>query len=127
MRRAVLAAVALLAMAASAWPQASTATAGGTVRDQSGAVVANMQVGLTDTATNVNSTVRTNEAGVNIFPGVNPGPYRLVVEAAGMQRYESAFTVTVAQRFNHPDNTNTIGGDGFLNTQASGAAPRTLN
>jgi hypothetical protein len=28
--------------------------------------------------------------------------------------------------FNHPNNPNTIGGDGFLNTRASGIAARLL-
>ena len=98
MHRAIAVAVAVLAMAASAWPQASTGTVDGTVRDQSGAVVANTQVVLTNAGTNVNSTTRTNQSGLYLFPGVNPGPYRLMVEATGMQKYESAFTVLVAQR-----------------------------
>src|ERR1017187_1854829 len=79
MHRAIAVAVAVLAMAASAWPQASTGTVDGTVRDQSGAVVANTQVVLTNAGTNVNSTTRTNQSGLYLFPGVNPGPYRLMV------------------------------------------------
>src|ERR1035437_9945101 len=80
--------IAAIVIAASAWPQASTATVGGTVRDQSGAVIANSNVALTNTETSVISTTRTNGSGVYLFPGVNPGPYRLTAEAAGMRSEE---------------------------------------
>jgi hypothetical protein len=84
-------------MAASAWPQASTATVDGTVRDQSGAVIPNAPVVVRNTATNVSSNTTTNEAGFYVFPGVIPGPYRLSVEVPGMQKYDGAFTVQAAQ------------------------------
>ena len=90
--------IAAIVIAASAWPQASTATVGGTVRDQSGAVIANSNVALTNTETSVISTTRTNGSGVYLFPGVNPGPYRLTAEAAGMQKYQATLEVLVAQR-----------------------------
>lgn len=45
--------VALLLLPVSAWPQASTATVSGTVRDQTGAVIPGSQVVLLNTATNV--------------------------------------------------------------------------
>src|SRR5215469_3844013 len=79
------------------WPQASTSAVRGTVRDQSNAVVAGASVILTDTDTNVTSRTATNDAGLYMFPGVVPGPYRLVVEAPGMQKFEGALTVQVQQ------------------------------
>jgi len=80
-----------------AWPQASTATVSGTVRDQSRAVIPTASVSLTNTATNVTSKTTTNLVGFYIFPGIVPGPYRLTVEAQGMQRFEGSLTVQVQQ------------------------------
>ena len=78
-------------------PQASTGSVSGTVRDQSGAVIPGASVSLTSTATNVTSRTITNEAGLYRFPGVVPGPYRLAVEAPGMQKFEAHLTVQVQQ------------------------------
>ncbi len=64
------------------WPQASTSTVRGTVQD---------------TDTNVTSRTVTNQAGLYVFPGMVPGPYRLVVEVPGMQKFEGALTVQVQQ------------------------------
>ena len=80
-----------------AWPQASTGTVSGTVRDQSAAVVPAASVSLTNTATNVTSKTSTNQAGFYMFPGVIPGPYRLAVESPGMQKFEGTLTVQVQQ------------------------------
>ena len=84
-------------LASVCWPQASNSTVRGVVRDQSGAVVPNASMTLTNTATNVARTSTTNEAGIYVFPGVIPGPYRLTAEAAGMQKFEGALTVQVQQ------------------------------
>src|SRR5262245_26413497 len=80
-----------------AWPQASSTTVRGTVRDQAQAVVPKASVTLTNTATNVTRNTSTNEAGLYVFPGVFPGPYRIDVEFPGMQRFEANLTVQVQQ------------------------------
>src|SRR5213080_212837 len=80
-----------------AWPQGSTATVSGTVRDQSGAVIPTAAVTLTNSATNVTSKTKTNETGFYLFPGQVPGPYVLSAEAAGMQKFEGSLRVDVAQ------------------------------
>src|SRR2546421_8560975 len=80
-----------------AWPQASSSTVRGTVRDQGQAVVPKASVTLTNTATNVARTTPTNDAGGYVFPGVFPGPYRITVESPGMQKYEANLTVQVQQ------------------------------
>lgn len=87
----------LILLVPCAWPQATSGTVGGTVRDQSGAVVPNATVTMVNTDTNVTSTTKSNEAGVYYFPGVFPGPYRLTVEVPGMQKFEGSFTVSVGQ------------------------------
>jgi hypothetical protein len=80
-----------------AWAQASSSSVAGTVRDQGQAVVPKATVTLTNTATNVARSTPTNDAGLYVFPGVFPGPYRLIVESPGMQKYEASFTVQVQQ------------------------------
>jgi hypothetical protein len=86
-----------LALTVPAWPQASTATVRGTVSDQSGAIIPNAAVELTNAATNTKSRTQSNEAGFYMFPGVVPGNYHLTVESAGMQKKDVAFNVQVQQ------------------------------
>ena len=87
----------MVLMAPCAWPQASTGVVNGTVRDQTGAVIPGASVTLTNTNTNVVSKTTTNQAGFYLFPGTVPGPYTLVVEATGMQKFEGSLTVQVQQ------------------------------
>lgn len=78
-----------------ALPQSSTGKVSGTVLDQSGALVPGARISLTNTATNVAFWTASNEAGVYVFPGVTPGPYRLAAEAPGMEKFEATLTVQV--------------------------------
>jgi len=89
--------ITLALLAPCAWPQASTATVSGTVRDQTGAVVPAASVSLVNAATGVESKTTTNQVGLYFFPGVVPGTYRLTVEAPGMQKFEGSLTVQVQQ------------------------------
>src|SRR5437879_9382442 len=57
----------------------------GEVKDQSGAVAPNASLTVTNTATNVSRTTRTNEAGIYSFPDLVPGPYHVTVEGAGFE------------------------------------------
>src|SRR5580765_2591853 len=82
---------------AAAYPQASNSTVGGTVRDQGQAVVPKANVTLTNTGTNTARTTESNEAGGYVFPNTFPGPYKVTVEFAGMQKYEATFTVQAQQ------------------------------
>ncbi len=95
--RGLITIIVAVLLAPCAWPQASTGTVSGTVRDQSGAVIPNTAVVLLNSATNATSTTQTNGTGFYIFPGVVPGSYRLTVEVSGMQKYEGTFTVLAAQ------------------------------
>jgi hypothetical protein len=80
-----------------AYPQSSTGSVRGTVRDQTEAVVPNAGVTLTNAATNVTSKGKTNETGFYVFPVVTPGQYRIMVDVAGMQKYQATLTVQVQQ------------------------------
>jgi hypothetical protein len=52
---------------------------------------------MTNTATNVSSTAKSDSAGSYFFPGVVAGSYRLSAEFPGMQRFEGTFIVEVLQ------------------------------
>src|SRR5437660_3223327 len=58
----------------------------GTVTDNSGAVVANAGVEVTNTATNVTNHVQTTSSGDYTVPYLQPGAYRVTVQAAGFQK-----------------------------------------
>jgi hypothetical protein len=87
----------VLLVTPAAWPQASTASVNGTVRDQTGAVIPNAVVSLTNSNTNLSRKTTTNQAGFYLFPSAIPGPYLLAVETPGMQRFEGTLTVQVQQ------------------------------
>ena len=89
--------LALAVFVTPAMPQASTATVSGTVRDQTGAVIPGASVILTNTATGISAKASANVAGFYFFPGIVPGPYDLVVEAPGMQKFAGKLTVQVQQ------------------------------
>jgi hypothetical protein len=62
----------------------------GNVTDQTGAVVANATVNLTNSATGETRTGATNGAGLYDFPALHIGTYSLKVTAPGFQAYESS-------------------------------------
>ena len=66
--------------------QTSNGTILGTITDSSHAVMANVQVSLTDTGTNTRRTDSTNAQGYFVFPNLAPGTYRVDVEQPGFQK-----------------------------------------
>src|SRR5438093_518028 len=87
-----------LLVAPCGWSQGTLAAVSGTVRDPSGAVIPNVALVLTNTATNVVANTSTNEVGFYIFPSVVPGSYTLGAQSPGMQKFEGVFTLRVAER-----------------------------
>jgi hypothetical protein len=78
------AAVLCLLSAPPTWAQSTnTGTIAGSVADQSGAVVPDAAVTLTDKATGTARTTTTNAAGRYIFVDVNPGIYSIIIAKAG--------------------------------------------
>jgi Carboxypeptidase regulatory-like domain len=67
---------------------AGTGNVQGTVQDSSGAVVPRATVTITDVATQVSHTTRTDSAGVYVFPGLITGTYSLAVVTQGFETYE---------------------------------------
>jgi Carboxypeptidase regulatory-like domain/TonB dependent receptor/TonB-dependent Receptor Plug Domain len=84
-RASALAVVVLLA--AATWAQLpSNGEVTGTVLDPSGAVVAGAMVSLTEKATSVSHTEKTDTSGNFLFHAVNPGAYDLAVSASGFEK-----------------------------------------
>src|SRR5271169_1699420 len=77
----------LLMMAGRLFAQAgATGTILGTVTDTSGAIVANAKVTVTNTSTNTDYRTVTSSAGDFNAPSLNPGPYKVSVEATGFEK-----------------------------------------
>lgn len=88
----------VLCTLASLYPQASTASLGGTVRDSSSAVVAGAQLTLTNTDTNFKFETTSTATGLYLFPGVLPGPYKLEVALSGMETFQATLSLQVSQK-----------------------------
>jgi len=86
----------LLLVSPGGWAQGTLGALSGTVRDPSGAVIPNVALVLSNTATNVVVNTVTNEVGFYIFPSVQPGSYTLTAQSPGMQKFEGSLTVRVA-------------------------------
>ena len=70
----------------------------GRVLDSSGAAIANANVTLTETATNVHQQTTTSSSGDYFFTHLNPGVYSIDVTAAGFQHLSrSGITAIVGQ------------------------------
>ena len=65
-----------------------TAQVRGTVSDQSGAVVPNATVTITNVATNISTVAKTDSRGLYLLPGLRPDTYIIKAEAAGFRAQE---------------------------------------
>lgn len=82
----VLGLLLLLLLSSSAYAQAGTSTVRGTVTDPQNNVVAGATVTLISLGTNTARTQTTNESGAYVFDFVQPGDYRIEVEARGFRK-----------------------------------------
>jgi hypothetical protein len=81
--------------------QTTNATLSGTVLDAQGAVVPNTRVAAENLGTGVVLTTMSNDAGVYLFPSVQPGVYQLTAEAQGFRRHIlNDVTIEVGARLN---------------------------
>jgi hypothetical protein len=72
------------------WAQSGTSSAlAGSVADKSGAMISNAQIKATEMNTGAIRVVQSNEDGRFLFSQVNPGTYRIEVNAAGFGSGES--------------------------------------
>jgi hypothetical protein len=66
---------------------AGTANVQGTVTDSTGAVIPNATVTMTNQATQIQQTTKTDGSGVYAFPDIPIGQYRLTASVAGFKTY----------------------------------------
>lgn len=89
----------LVFLCASALFAQGTGSITGTVRDNTGAVVAKAEVTLTDIGTRTALKTTTNTEGEYLFAAVPPGTYDLSVSAVGFNTYDAkGIVLRVAQR-----------------------------
>ncbi|MDZ4802988.1 MAG: TonB-dependent receptor [Bryobacteraceae bacterium] len=72
------------------WAQTATGTIIGTVTDNTGSVVANAKVAVTNTGTNAKLDVATNSDGGYTAPLLPPGSYSVVVSSPGFKAFEQS-------------------------------------
>ncbi len=77
----------------------ATGTILGTVTDSSGAIIPNVRVTVTNTATNISFRTLTSSAGDYYASSLNPGTYTVSAEAKGFQKtVTTSFTLAVDQK-----------------------------
>ena len=86
----------LLSLAVAAFGQTESGQIAGTVKDKTGAVVANAKVTVTAVETNVSRTGTTNSSGNYTFPSLKPTVYKVTIEAPGFSKFIKTITVNVA-------------------------------
>lgn len=75
--------------------QAGTSTLHGTVSDEKGAVLANAEITLTDTATGLTLTRTSGADGTYTFPQVKPATYQVTIKAPGFKTEIQTVTLAV--------------------------------
>jgi len=77
--------------------QTGSSNVQGTVKDTSGAAVPGAKVSITHTPTTRQYTTVTTDVGFYLFPSVQPGPYQMSVEAAGLETWKGDLELQVGQ------------------------------
>ena len=97
-----LAVAAWALLAIPAWSQSSNGSVRGIVQDPTSAVIPNVTVVLTNTATGVELKTVSNGVGFYVFPSVIPGPYKVVADFAGMNKFEATVRVQTQESASVP-------------------------
>jgi Carboxypeptidase regulatory-like domain len=115
--RLLVAVLAMLFVNAAIWGQSvSTSQVSGVVTDQTGAIVPDAQVQMTQTDTGLNRSATTNADGYYVLPALPVGPYRLDVTKQGFNAYVQ--TGIVLQVSSNPVLNVTLG-VGAVSTEVS--------
>ena len=76
--------------------QVDRGTVTGTVTDQSGAVIPDVAITVTNVATGISNNAVTSAAGIYVVPLLPPGTYRLTAEKQGFKKFtQTNILVTV--------------------------------
>src|SRR5437016_5796994 len=81
----------------------------GAVLDSAGALIPNVEVTLTDDATNVSRSTVSNEVGQYVFSAVAPGTYKLKAALQGFKAFERSGINIGTQQFINIDVTMEVG------------------
>ncbi len=73
--------------AAALFGQTELATLTGTVTDSTGGVLGNVELTITNEATNLAATAKTNDAGRYIVPNLKPGVYTVTASLSGFKKH----------------------------------------
>jgi hypothetical protein len=87
----------ILLGASAAMPQSTFGSILGTVRDPSGAVVAQSKITVQNTGTDASRATVTDSAGDYSVPNLEPGTYKVTIEAAGFQPFVYQTELTARQ------------------------------
>src|SRR5690349_12279998 len=90
--------IAMLLLVACSVAQVETGSISGTVKDSSGAVVANASVTATNVGTGSARMVQTNQMGQYTITGLAPGTYEVSVKSGSFAPYKSRVEVAVGGR-----------------------------
>lgn len=91
----------LFVFSADAYAQVTTGSIFGSVKDPSGAYVANAAVKVENPSVGITRNTTTSEDGNFVIPNLLPGTYILVVEATGFKRFEKTdLVLSAADRLN---------------------------
>src|ERR1039458_2117172 len=82
----VCCALALLSFFPAAHAQVSSAEIGGVVTDSSGAILPGANVLIVNQGTGARRSTETNQSGAFVVPALEPGNYRVTVEAASFRK-----------------------------------------
>jgi len=74
-----------------------TASVQGTVQDPKGSVVPNATITLTNAATGVNQTAKSNSSGIYRFDSLAPGTYTVAAAVSGFANAQVSFTIETDQ------------------------------
>src|ERR1700704_746905 len=99
---------ALLTTMASA--QTTSGTITGTVTDQSGAIVPNAKIVLTDETTGDSREITGSESGEFVFAALRPSTYTISIEKPGFQTYrQTGITLATSDRLSIGNIRLTVG------------------
>jgi len=108
--RSITAIARVLLPAALALGQVTSGTISGSVKDPSGAVVANATVVATEADKGVTRTITTSATGDFVFANLPPGRYTITAESQGFKKYEKSDVIlNVADHVNAGDLVLQIG------------------
>jgi hypothetical protein len=116
----ILAAAFLLTLAAPSAGQRTEGSIAGTVTDQSGAVIRDAVVTITNLETGESTQVFTNDIGYYRAPLLRPGRYELRVEASGFSAVLLRGIEVRVNNITRADANMGLGGQEFVVTVASG-------